>query len=37
MLQVKAIQHRVHDLVGIPEAFGESFYVLQYAQGGLAA
>ena len=32
-LQVREIQHRIHELVGIPEAFGESLYVLQYAQG----
>ncbi|PRW59635.1 putative prolyl 4-hydroxylase 10 isoform A [Chlorella sorokiniana] len=31
--KVRAVQHRIHELVGIPEAFGESLYVLQYAQG----
>jgi hypothetical protein len=30
---VREIQHRIHDLVGIPEAFGESIYVLQYSSG----
>lgn len=32
-LQVRAIQHSIHALVGIPEAFGESLYVLQYDHG----
>lgn len=31
--QVREVQHRIHELLGIPEAFGESLYVLQYAQG----
>ena len=31
--QVREVQHRIHELVGIPEQFGESLYVLQYAQG----
>ena len=31
--QVREVQHRIHELVGIPERFGESLYVLQYAQG----
>eukprot|EP00887_Chlorella_sp_A99_P006413 scaffold3.g6413.t1 len=30
---VLGIQHRIHDLVGIPEEFGESLYVLRYADG----
>lgn len=30
---MREVQHRIHELLGIPEAFGESLYVLQYAQG----
>jgi hypothetical protein len=30
---VREVQHRIHDLIGIPEAFGESLYVLQYSHG----
>lgn len=32
-LQVRDVQRRIHQLVGIPEAFGESLYVLQYQAG----
>lgn len=28
-LQVLEVQHRIHDLLGIPEPFGESIYVLR--------
>ncbi|EFN54375.1 hypothetical protein CHLNCDRAFT_135671 [Chlorella variabilis] len=31
--KVLEIQNRIHRLVGIPEAFGESIYVLQYSDG----
>lgn len=31
--QVRAVQRRIHELVGIPEQFGESIYVLRYALG----
>jgi prolyl 4-hydroxylase len=31
--RVRLIQHRIHQLVGIPEEFGESLYVLRYAIG----
>lgn len=34
--QVLEIQNRIHRLVGIPEAFGESIYVLQYSDGAAA-
>ena len=30
---MREIQSRIHSLIGIPEAFGESLYVLSYRRG----